>query len=130
MVGFDMEKKKERRNMNTESSRISAVQIGIIILTLATALIHFSLLFPDYLFILNGLGYLTLLVAYFLPIELARKYHNLVRWLFIIFILATILGWVAIGDKSWPAGALGYVTKLIELGLLVLLVVDGRQSSS
>lgn len=116
--------------MNTESSRISAVQIGIIILTLATALIHFSLLFPDVLFILNGLGYLTLLVAYFLPIELARKYHNLVRWLFIIFILATILGWVAIGDKSWPAGALGYVTKLIELGLLALLVVDGRQSSS
>jgi hypothetical protein len=116
--------------MNTESSRLSAVQIGIIILTLATALIHFSLLFPDVLFILNGLGYLALLAAYFLPIDLARNNHNLVRWLFIIFTAVTILGWVAIGDKSWPAGALGYVTKLIEVVLIVLLVVDGRRSSS
>ncbi|NIW49855.1 MAG: hypothetical protein GWN30_35310 [Gammaproteobacteria bacterium] len=116
--------------MNTESSRLSAVQIGIIILTLATALIHFSLLFPDVLFILNGLGYLSLLAAYFLPIELARKNHNLVRWLFIIFTAVTILGWVAIGDKSWPGGALGYVTKLIEVALIVMLVVDGRRSNS
>ena len=116
--------------MNTESSRLSAVQIGIIILTLATALIHFSLLFPDVLFILNGLGYLTLLAAYFLPIDLARKNHNLVRWLFIIFTAVTIIAWVAIGDKSWPGGSLGYLAKLIEVALIVLLVVDGRQSSS
>ena len=116
--------------MNTESSRLSAIQIGIIILTLGTALIHFSLLFPNVMFILNGLGYLALLAAYFLPIELARKNHNLVRWLFIIFTAVTIIGWVAIGDKSWPAGGLGYLTKLIEVVLIVLLVVDGRQSSS
>ncbi len=114
--------------MNANSSRLSAVQIGIIILTLATALIHFSLLFPDLLFILNGLGYLSLLAAYFLPIDLARKNHNLVRWLYMLFVAVTILAWVVMGDKSWPAGALGYVTKLIEVVLIVLLVVDGRQS--
>jgi len=116
--------------MNTESSRISPVQIGIIILTLGTALIHFSLLFPDVLFILNGLGYLALLAAYFLPIDLARNNHNLVRWLFIIFTVVTILAWVAMGNKSWPGGSLGYLTKLIEIVLIGLLVVDGRQSSS
>ncbi len=116
--------------MNTNSSRLSAVQIGIIILTLATALIHFSLLFPDTLFILNGLGYLALLAAYFFPIDLARNNHNLVRWLFIIFVVVTILGWIAIGDKSWPSGGLGYLTKLIEVVLITLLVVDGRQSES
>ena len=114
--------------MNTDSSRLSAVQIGIIILTLATALIHFSLLFPDIMFILNGLGYLALLAAYFLPIDIARKNHNLVRWLFILYTAVTIIAWVMIGDKSWPAGAFGYVTKLIEVILIVLLVVDGRQS--
>lgn len=114
--------------MNANSSRLSAVQIGIIILTLATALIHFSLLFPDLLFILNGLGYLSLLAAYFLPIDLARKNHNLVRWLYMLFVAVTILAWVVMGDKSWPAGALGYVTKLIEVVLIVLLVMDGRQS--
>ena len=116
--------------MNENQSRFGAIQIGIILLTVATALIHFSLLFPDTLFILNGLGYLTLLGAYFLPIDFLRDRHNLVRWLFIAFTAVTILGWVAIGDKSWPGGALGYVTKLIEVGLISLLFVDGRQSRS
>ncbi len=110
--------------MDEKSSRLSAVQIGIILTTLATALIHFSLLFPDVLFILNGLGYLTLLAAYFLPIDLVRKNHNLVRWLFIAFVLVTILAWIVMGDKSWPAGSLGYLTKLIEDVLIILLLVD------
>ncbi len=114
--------------MNAESSRLNAVQIGIIILTPTTALIHFTLLFPDFMFILNSLGYLALLAAYFLPIDLARKNHNLVRWLFILYTVVTIIAWVMIGDKSWPAGALGYGTKLIEVVLIILLVVDGRQS--
>lgn len=110
--------------MANKSSRISAVQIGIILTTVAAALIHFSLLFPDVLFILNGLGYLTLLAAYFLPIDLARKYHNLIRWLFIAFTLVTILAWIVMGDKSWPAGSLGYLTKIIEVILIVLLLID------
>lgn len=113
--------------MDNQNNRLSAVQIGIILATLATALIHFSLLFPDLLFILNGLGYLSLLAAYFLPIKIARRYHNLVRWLFIAFTFVTILAWVAIGDKSWPAGGLGYLTKLIEVVLIIFLFVDRPQ---
>ena len=110
--------------MANKSSRMSAVQIGIILTTVTAALIHFSLLFPDVLFILNGLGYLTLLAAYFPPIDLARKYHNLIRWLFIAFTLVTILAWIVMGDKSWPAGSLGYLTKIIEVVLIVLLLID------
>jgi hypothetical protein len=116
--------------MNSDSSGISLVQVGIIVATLATAAIHFSLLFPDVLFILNGLGYLSLLAAYFLPIDLAKRYHNLVWWLYIVFASVTILAWIAIGDKSWPAGGLGYLTKLIEVILIALLVVDRRQHQS
>ena len=116
--------------MENQSKRLSVVQIGILLATLATAAIHFSLLFPDVLFILNALGYLTLLAAYFLPFDLTRKYHNLVRWLFMGFTLVTILGWVAIGDKSWPAGSLGYITKLIEVVLIGLLLVDRQQSEA
>ena len=41
------------------------LRIGIVVLTLATALIHLQLNFPDPVFILNGLGYLTLLAALF-----------------------------------------------------------------
>lgn len=116
--------------MVTSKSNFGAVQIGIILLTLATALIHFSLLFPDVLFILNGLGYLTLLAAYFLPIAMLQERHNLVRWAYIAFAAVTILAWIAMGEKTWPAGALGYVTKIIEVFLIALLVVDGRQDQS
>jgi hypothetical protein len=116
--------------MEKQYKRLTAVPIGILLATLATAAIHFSLLFPDVLFILNALGYLTLLAVYFLPIDIFRKYHNLVRWLFIGFTLVTILGWVAIGDKSWPAGSLGYITKLIEIILIILLLVDRQQSKA
>ena len=116
--------------MDEKQTRLSVVQIGIILTTLATALIHFSLLFPDVLFILNGLGYLGLLVAYFIPVDLAKKNHHLVRWLFIAFTFVTILAWVAIGDKSWPAGSLGYLTKLIEVVLIILLVVDRQPNQT
>ena len=110
--------------MQNQNTRLSAVQIGIILAALGTALIHFSLLFPNPLFILNGLGYLALLAGYFLPIDIAKRYHKLVRWAFIAFTFVTIVAWVAIGDKSWPVGSLGYLTKLIEVVLIVLLLVD------
>ncbi len=111
-----------------ETTRVDFVtlQIGILVLTLATAFIHFSLLFPDILFILNGLGYLTLLALYFLPIPIVRDNRALVRWVFMGFVVITILAWVAIGNKSWPAGALGYLTKAIEIVLLGLLWQSGR----
>jgi hypothetical protein len=112
--------------MNT---KLGPLQIGIILLTLVTAAIHFTLLFPNVMFILNALGYLTLLAAYFLPIPWAKNNHNLVRWAFIGFTLVTILAWVAIGDKSWPAGALGYFTKLVEVVLVVLLFMDRPRES-
>lgn len=120
----------------TTQSRIGALQIGIIILTLAAAFIHLGLAFlsPDPLFtplfILNCLGYLSLMGAYFLPITIFRERHNLVRLAYIAFPAVTILGWIVMGDTSWPSGALGYATKLIEITLIILLVIDGRQDKS
>jgi hypothetical protein len=109
-----------------QTSKLGALQIGIIVLTLITAIIHFTLLFPDPVFILNGLGYLALLAAYFLPLPVAKDNRGLVRWIFMGFVAVTILAWVAIGDKSWPDGALGYITKLVELVLIALLWNDRR----
>lgn len=111
--------------MNTQS--MGAKQYVIIILTLATAFIHFSLAFPDVLFILNGLGYLTLLAAMYLPLPFAKDNRGLVRWVFMGFTVVTILAWIAIGDKSWPAGQLGYLTKAIEVVLLGLLWTERPQ---
>jgi hypothetical protein len=103
-------------------------QWGIILLTLATAGIHVSLLFPDPLFILNGAGFLVLLAAYILPINYFRQKRSLIRVVFMAFTAVTILAWVAIGDKSWPAGMLGFITKAIELALLGFLWSDRRSS--
>lgn len=105
-------------------NNVNYLRIGISLLTLATAFIHFTLLFPDPLFIINGLGYLVLLVLYIIPMEITEKYHNLIRWIFIAYTLLTIIAWVAIGDKSPGSGALGYVTKAIEIILVILLLLD------
>jgi hypothetical protein len=100
------------------TKKLSRIQIGIIITTLITAGIHFTLLFPDKLFILNALGYLTLLIAYFLPV--LTKYHKIVRWLFILFTAVTIGLWIFMGERS----ILAYFTKLDEVALIILLFVD------
>lgn len=117
-------------------SRIGTLQIGIIVLTIATALIHLGLAYAQLsigmmggiMFVLNGLGYLGLLVAlYFkLPIELITKNHSLVRWAFIAFTAVTILGWLAIGTRN----EIGYADKAIEVVLIVLLFVESRQASN
>ncbi len=108
--------------MNNAS--LSPAKIAIILLTIATAGIHFTLLFPDPIFILNGLGYLALLAAYFLPLPFAKDNLSLVRWAFIGYTAVTVLAWVVMGEKSWPAGMMGYATKLIEVALLALLWRD------
>jgi hypothetical protein len=109
-------------------NQFGPLQIGIILLTAATAIIHLSLGLPDpaqfWMFILNGLGYLTLLVAFFLPP--LKQLHSLVRWVLILFAAVTIVAWVLIGQKYW----LGYTTKLIEVVLIVFLFMDMRQGSS
>lgn len=113
--------------MKNNSGNMSGMKWIIAILALLTAGIHLTLLFPDVLFILNGLGYLTLLAAYLLPIPVARDRRALVRWAFIGFTVVTILAWLAIGVKTWPEGGLGYVTKAIEVLLVIALVADRPQ---
>jgi hypothetical protein len=112
--------------MNATATRFGGKQIAIIGLTLASAVIHFGLLFPDVLFILNSLGYLGFLAAYFLPLPIAKDNPRLVRLAFMGYVVINLLVWLAIGDKSWAEGWLGYVTKLIEIVLLGLLWSDRR----
>jgi apolipoprotein N-acyltransferase len=115
--------------MKNNSGNMSGLRIIIAILALLTAGIHLTLLFPDLLFILNGLGYLALLAAYLLPIPIARNNRGLVRWAFIGFTVVTIVAWLAIGVKTWPDGALGYATKIIEVLLVIALLSDRSQLS-
>jgi len=98
----------------------------IILAALATAILHITL-WPDIVFTLNGLGYLGLLGAYFLPIAFFQERHNLVWWALVGYTLLTIVLWVVMGDKQFVPGtssATGYYAKAAELVLLVSLWLD------
>jgi len=121
---------KERRiPMTTQQTKIGGLGIGIIILTLATAIIHLTLVHSlmDIAFILNGLGYLALLAALYLPIPLFAGRRSLVRFALMGFAALTIIAWIAIGDKTWW---LGYVAKVIEIVLIILLWLENQRSSA
>ena len=111
------------------SSRTStdiALRAGIIVLTLGAALIHFSLAFPDPGFILNALGYLTLLAALYLPVPQVARYRSVVRWVLIGYAALTISLWILFGERI----PIGYTAKAIEVVLIVLLLLEARRSRS
>jgi hypothetical protein len=114
-----------------QPARQPIIKKAILILGISTGLIHLVLLnfllFAngtgiDYLFTLNGIGYLVLVAAYFNPRMAPRR--NYIRWLTIVYTLLTILAWIVVGDRGW----LGILTKLIEVSLIVFLILDGRKT--
>ncbi len=108
----------------TTSPASTALRVGIVLLTLATALIHLQLAFPDPAFILNGLGYLALLAALYLPVPRLARYRNIVRWVLIGFTALTILLWILLGART----PIGYIDKAIEIVLILLLLLEARSS--
>ncbi len=111
----------------------------IIVLVLFTSFLHFGAaldrsLFPDGpdpLFTLNGLGYLGLLGAYFLPMGLFQRRHKAIWWILFGYICLTILAWLVIwvGMNVIAGGApffsrdslYGVPAKITEVILLFLL---------
>jgi hypothetical protein len=98
-----------------------ALTAAIIGLTLATAYIHFTL--GGVLFTLNALGYVGLAMA-LLVAAMPLPYVDRLSWLprvgLAAFTAVTIGAYLVIG----PYFGLGWIAKAIELGILVLLVVD------
>jgi hypothetical protein len=107
---------------NQVRAQLDPLQVGIILLTLITAVIHLSLVFPSVLFILNGLGYLALLGALFLPIPQLTGYRALARWALVGYTALTIVLWVLIGSRI----PIAYVAKVDEVILIVLLWLSSR----
>jgi hypothetical protein len=122
--------------------KLTGKHIGIIILGLITAIAHLAAAFdkqlfpegPDPLFILNGLGYLGLLGAYFLPISFFQQKHELVRRGFILYAIITIVAWLVIwvgfsvirdGIPFFSRDSIyGVPAKIAELLLIWLLYTD------
>ncbi len=127
--------------------KLKGTHYTIIALVLITAAMHLGTAFdPTFfppqarsnplfaLFLLNGLGYLVLLAAYFAPIGWLQRLHGLVRWVLIAYIVATIIAWFALwlipyviigGEPFFQRDALyGVPSKIAEVGLLILLARD------
>ena len=105
-----------------QSSSFGLVQVGILLLALATGLIHIVLAIPDnmIMFYLNGAGYIILALALFLP--QFKQYRSLIRYALMAFTLVTVVAWAAIGMRT----TIAYIDKIIEIALLVLLWLISR----
>lgn len=122
--------------------KLNGKQYGIVLLVVFTAILHLAAAFdkvlfpesPDPLFILNGLGYLGLLGAYFLPIKFFQDRHKLVRQVLSGYTILTIAAWVFIwviqyviinGEPFFGHDSIyGVPAKIAEVILLVLLRSD------
>ncbi len=113
--------------------KLSPKQIGILVSGLATAFLHLYLFTKMGLdpIVLNGLGFIGLLGAYFLPISFFQQKHKLVWWGLVGYTVLTIILWVILGNKSFvfdmSTPAIGYYAKVAELFLLGFLWADKDQ---
>jgi hypothetical protein len=107
--------------MESKTLSMSNSRYAILIITVITALVHLYLAVSstpfDIVFFLNFLGYLALCAAFFLPLPIVKDYHGLVRWVYMAFVVVTIIAWAFIGLRVWFA----YIDKILEVALVVLL---------
>ncbi len=100
------------------------LRLGIVVLTLGTAITHLSLNFPDPVFLGNGLGYLVLLALLYGPFHPLAPYRSTIRLVLIGYTLLTIVLWIVFGYRT----VLGYTNKTNEVLLVVLLVIEARRA--
>lgn len=113
--------------MVTATSRSGPIRVGIIVLTVVTAIVHLYLGFQGLpLFVLNGLGYLALLAALYLPLPQLVPYRNAIRWVLVGYTALTIVLWLIITGGN--STATGYIDKVVELLLIALLLAEARAS--
>jgi len=111
--------------MTSSQTQLSPLSLAIIVLTLATALIHVALAIPVGLlmFYANALGYVALLAVIYLPLPALDRFRQLARYALIAYTAVTVLGWVAFGARD----AIAYIDKGIEIVLIVMLFMETRK---
>jgi hypothetical protein len=106
--------------MRSTSRESLALRTAIVLLTLATGWIHLTL--GGLLFTLNGLGYVAAGIALVVPLAFAARFRWLIRLGVIGYALSTIVGWALTG----PRYDVAYLSKAIEVVLIMLLAVEVR----
>jgi hypothetical protein len=102
-------------------SKLSTQQWIIVGLTLVAAVVHLFL--PGVLFLLNGLGYLGLLVLYFVKFYFLPLQRNWIRWALAGYAALTVTLYIIMQIQSGGefVSPLGIVTTLVELALIFFL---------
>jgi hypothetical protein len=99
-----------------------ALTAAVVILAVVAGGIHLSL--GGTLFTLNAIGYFGLAAAYLIAATVSQplvvRFNWLPRIALIGYAATSIVAWMVIGGFYW----LGYLTKGIELTLIILVVVD------
>ena len=112
---------------------------SITLLTVITAVVHLFLgingglsLDPkdglNLLFVLNGMGYLFLLIAVFWTPNFLEEQNPLLRRAFIVYVLITIALYFVINGVEGLTSALGMFTKVVEALLLIGIWRSGKAS--
>lgn len=105
----------------------TAVKVGISMLTLTTAIIHLYLSTLQSeplhtLFLLNGLGYIGLLIIFFAP--QLKSFHKAIGWIFFGYTLSTIIMWFFLGGpREGVIDPFEVTTKAVELTLAIQLLL-------
>jgi len=98
------------------------VMFGVVLTTLITAIVHLSFGIP--LFVLNGLGYLGLLVLLYAPVAALERFRPVVRYVLIGYTVLTIVLYFVMA----PLMAVGLLTKAVELVLVILLAIEASRA--
>ncbi|MEZ4682160.1 MAG: hypothetical protein R2932_48940 [Caldilineaceae bacterium] len=115
--------------MSRNQPNHQTMQYGALVCAILTAVIHIYLSFqigdrPDLIFLLNGIGYLVLVSALYLPWAGLSQYKSAIRWLLIGYAALTIVLWIFLGARTF----VGYVDKLLEIALIIFLWLDSQLS--
>lgn len=108
-------------------TQVGALDIGIMLFTLITAVVHIYMwTFPDeelrVWFLLNGIGYVGLLIALYLPLFYALR--RVICYMMIAYTALTVVLYIFLGQ---PYDTLGVFTKAIEVLLIATLIAKIRR---
>ncbi len=110
-------------------------KLVIILLTLATAIVHVSFFVSEptlrgLIYATNAVGYVTLVALLYLPWPALDPLRRPLRWGLMAFAALTILAYVAFGlvRREWTV-PLGPADKLIEVALIALLWREDQASA-
>ncbi len=115
--------------MNDARPTLGPLAAGVILLTVVTAAIHFYLAPIEFgtgatlfgvLFVLNGLGYLTMLAVIYAPLGFLAPFRLAARVIIIVIAAASIGAYFYVGVFD----TIGWVDKAVEAGLILLVLIE------